>query len=105
MTQIVELFVGIIIAALVFAATLFSAAQVFRQEGRLRYAHAAALLLTLAAMACLSLGWWRLSQGAGAGLAAAAVAVLGVERGWNRLLAFAQLGFGIVVALGLPFGG
>jgi len=105
MDQIVELLIGILVAAGIFAAVLFSAAQIYRNEGRLRLAHAAVLALTLGAMACLSLGWWGAAQAVGAPLAAAALAALVLEQGWNRLLPAFQLVFGVALLARLPFGG
>ena len=68
MDQIVTLLTGILVAAGIFAATLFSAAQVYRQAGRLRWAHAAAALTTIAAMAALSRGLWAAAQAHDRGL-------------------------------------
>ncbi|MEM9228876.1 MAG: hypothetical protein AAGB10_04645 [Pseudomonadota bacterium] len=104
MEQIFQLFVGIIIAAGVFAATFFAAAQTFRQAGPLRAAQAAAVILTIATMASLSLGFWTASQLFGGALALAAAAALIWERGWNRLLPLFHLAFAVAAALGLPYG-
>ncbi len=105
MDQIVQLLIGILVAAGIFAAALFSAAQIYRNDGRLRVAHAAALALTLGAMACLSLGWWGAAQFAGALLALAALGALVFERGWNRLLPAFLIVFGAALLARLPFGG
>ncbi|MSU88980.1 hypothetical protein GE300_04990 [Rhodobacteraceae bacterium 2CG4] len=105
MDQVIQLLIGILVAAGIFAATLFSAVQIYRAAGRLRLAHAAAAALTLAAMACLSLGWWGAAQAAGALLCLAALAALALERGWNRLLPAFQLLFGAALLARLPFGG
>ena len=105
MEQVVQLFVGILIAAGIFAATFFSAAQVFRQSGLLRWAQLGAALATLIAMGCLSLGFWGASQVAGGALFAAAIVALALEAGWNRLLPVFHMAFGAALALGLPFGG
>ena len=91
MDQIVTLLTGILVAAGIFAATLFSAAQVYRQAGRLRWAHAAAALTTIAAMAALSRGLW--------------LAAIVLERGANRGLPLFQLLFGLALLARLPFGG
>ena len=69
MEQVVTLLTGILVAAGIFAATLFSTAQVYRQAGRLRWVHAAAALGTIAAMAALSGGLWTAAQALGAVLA------------------------------------
>ena len=105
MEQVVQLLIGILIAAGVFAATFFATAQVFRQTGALRSAQLGAALITIAAMACLSLGFWGASQVAGAALFAFAIAALALESGWNRVLPVFHVAFGVVLALGLPFGG
>lgn len=105
MDQIAQLFIGILVAAATFAATLFSVAQTFRQDGRLRLGHGIAAASTLAVMASLSTGLWTLSQGLGAVLIAAGLAVFWLESGWNRALALVQVAFGAVVLAGIPFGG
>lgn len=105
MDQFVPLLIGILGGAGIFAATLFSAAQVYRQQGRLRQAQAAAALTTVAAMACLSLGWWTLSQVAGGLLILAALVAFVLEPGWNRLLPFFHILFGAALLARLPFGG
>lgn len=105
MEQIVELFVGILIAAGIFAATFFAAAQVFRQTGMLRWAQLATALTTLVAMGFLSFGYWGASQVAGAALFAAAIIALALESRWNRVLPVFHMCFGAALALGLPFGG
>ena len=105
MDQVITLLVGILVAAGIFAATLFSAAQVYRQAGRLRWAHGAAALLTLAGMAALSGGLWAAAQALGALLAPAALAAATFERGANRALPLFHLLFGLALLVRLPFGG
>ena len=105
MEMIVTLLTGMLVAAGIFAATLFSAAQVYRQAGRLRLAHAAAALLTIAAMAALSGGLWGAAQALGGLLALAALAAILFERGANRALPLFQLLFGLALLARLPFGG
>jgi len=105
MDQVITLFTGILVAAGIFAATLFSAAQVYRQAGRLRLAHAAAALVTLAAMAALSGGFWATAQLLGGVLLLAALAAIVLERGANRGLPLFQLLFGLALLARLPFGG
>ena len=105
MEQVVTLLTGILVAAGIFAATLFSTAQVYRQAGRLRWVHAAAALGTIAAMAALSGGLWTAAQALGAVLALTAVAAVVFERGANRALPLFQLLFGLALLARLPFGG
>lgn len=105
MEVVVHLLAGIFVAACIFAATFFAAAQAFRQTGGLRWAHGLAAGLTVAAMATLSGGLWTLSQILGLGLIPAAAAALILDRGWNRLLPLTHVGFGAALAAGLPFGG
>ncbi len=105
MDQIVTLLTGILVAAGIFAATLFSAAQVYRQAGRLRWAHAAAALTTIAAMAALSGGLWAAAQALGGALILVALAAIVLERGANRGLPLFQLLFGLALLARLPFGG
>lgn len=105
MEQIVTLLTGILVAAGIFAATLFSAAQVYRQGGRLRWTHAAAAALTIAAMAALSGGLWAVAQMLGGLLALSALATAALERGANRALPLFHLLFGLALLARLPFAG
>ena len=100
---IFTLMAGVLLALPVFAATLWSLAQAVRVRGGLRRAHAAALALTLAAMAAVSLEAPPAAAGLCALLAAAGLAAAALERGWNRLLPLAQLAAGLAFAAGLPF--
>ncbi len=99
-----ELFIGIILGACVFAATLFSGAQIYRQSGALRWAHLASLVLTLTAMGTLSAAWPNIAAANGAWLVVAALAALIYESGWNRVLPVFQMVFGAALVAGLPFG-
>ncbi len=105
MSQIVTLLAGIVIAGGVFAATLWSTAQVFRQDGRLRSAHLGAVVLTIAGMTALQATWILGSQMIGGGLALVALCGLVLESGWNRVLPGFQVLFGGALATALPFGG
>lgn len=105
MTEIVQLLGGILIAGFVFAATFFAAAQVYLQTGWLRRAQAAAVILTIGAMACLSLELWTLSQVLGGLLVLAAATAFVLERRFNRILPLFHIAFGAVLAAGIPFGG
>ncbi len=103
MSTIFTLMAGILIAAALFAATLFSLVQIVRRRGPLRWSHAAALALTIVGMASLSLASPSLALLAGAALTAAALLAFRFETGWNRLLPLFQAGFGLALATGLPF--
>ncbi|MEO1274923.1 MAG: hypothetical protein AAFV96_05840 [Pseudomonadota bacterium] len=105
MDQILTLLIGIVVAAGIFAATLFSAAQAYMRDGRLRSAHLAAALLTIAGMGAMSLELWIVAQLIGPLLAIAASAALVLERGWNRLLPVFHILFGLALAARIPFGG
>ncbi|MGM0583605.1 MAG: hypothetical protein ACQEUZ_03010 [Pseudomonadota bacterium] len=103
MTEIIAVLAGILAAAALFAALLWSLAQSFRERGPLRLAHIAAIAATILVMAFLT---WRMplpAQAAGAALALAGLTLLFLERRWNRLLPLAQLLAGLAVAAGLPF--
>ncbi|MHA3915046.1 hypothetical protein [Halovulum sp. GXIMD14793] len=99
------LLLGIMVGASVFAATLFSGAQVYLQKGRLRWAHLVALALTVLGMATLS----AVSPGAamvvGVALIIAGLAVMALEDGWNRILPVFQIIFGGALVAGVPFAG
>lgn len=99
------LLAGIVVGAFVFAATLFSGAQAYRQKGQLRWAHLTSLLLTIAAMATLSLLWPVMAAVVGGALILAALAAMAFESGWNRVLPVFHILFGAALVAGLPFGG
>ncbi len=96
-------FVGVIIAACVFAATLWSAAQAYRVKGPLRIAHLICIVLTIAAMTCLQFQWQQAAQITGTLLILAALRTLWLESGWNRILPLFQGLFGAMLAINLPF--
>ena len=94
---------GVLIAAFVFAATLFSAAQAYLQSGWLRRMHLANALTIIAAMATISKVWPMTALGLGVLLIALNLVLAVLEKGWNRLLAIPALLFGVTLILGLPF--
>ncbi len=105
MTAILQLLAGITLAALVFAATLWSAYRIYQQPGRTRWVHGALLALTLAGMAALDAVVPVAAQVVGGALIVAAGAGAWVERGSSRLLPLAQGVFGVALLLRLPFQG
>jgi hypothetical protein len=103
MTTIITLMAGVVIAGALFAATIFSLVQSFRQDGSLRWAHVATLAGTLAGMATLSSQRHDLAMVVGAFLIAAGLWAVVRESGWNRVLPLFQAFFGVILVLGLPF--
>ncbi|QHQ34834.1 hypothetical protein [Algicella marina] len=99
------LLAGIVVGAGVFAATLWSATQIYRETGALRQAHAACFLLTLLAMAALQFLWQTPSRILGGLLIAAALWAFWSEAGWNRLLPVFHILFGAALVASLPFSG
>ncbi len=94
---------GVLVGAGLFASFLFSAFQAFMQRGPLQWAHIAAALLTAAGISSLSLLSPLMALVSGALLLLAGLAVLVLEKGWNRLLALFQMAFALMLVLGLPF--
>ena len=105
MDQIATLLLGILLAALIFAATLFSAAQAYLRGGRVGRAHLVAAVSVVAAMAALGLSWWAASRVIGLFVLSGGVFALWQERGWNRLLPLVHIFFGMALVGGLPTGG
>ena len=103
--NIVTLLIGILLAAAVFAAFIWSGYRAFYTTGWLRRAHAALALLTLAGFAALSLLWPLAAAASGAGLVAAGLVALVLERGWAQLLVLVQIAFGGLLISGLPLAG
>lgn len=99
------LLAGIVIAGAMFAATLWSVVQIFRQTGRLRFAHVAVLAATLGAMSALSYESYALVRIAGAALTVTGGFAVYADIGWNRVLPLFQFAFGLALVMGLPFVG
>lgn len=94
---------AVLIAALLFGACLWSAAQAIRRAGTLRAAHAAALALTLAGIASIS---WNLAAPAqilGMLLGAASLIAIWTENGWSRLIPAPQFVLALVLIFRIPF--
>lgn len=103
--ETVFLFTGVLIGGGVFAATLFSAAQVLHQNSRLRYAHIASVVITVGAMAALSLEAAFASQILGFLLIIPALRAFWLELRWNKVLPIFQVLFGGALLAALPFAG
>ena len=97
------LMVGAVIAASLFASTLWSAQRSFATTGRTRVAHIILAALVIAAMATLSLELPLLSRIAGILLILAALQTGWRDARWSKLLALPPIIFGAVLAAGLPF--
>ena len=102
--SIPELLLAILLAAFVFAATFFSAAQVVRhwRRKRLRNCHLATVILTIAVMAMLDWNAFQLSRITGVALLASAGGAVYLEQGWNRLLPVIQVAFAVFLIFALP---
>jgi hypothetical protein len=105
MTELLILLAGVALAAPLFAAMLWSAAQALRHPGARRVAHLVAIAATFAVMAFLTWEFALPARAAGVILALAGLRLLFMEEGWTRLLPLVQLAAGAVVAAGLPFAG
>ena len=105
MDQIVQLLTGILIAACLFAAVIWSLAQVYRQRGWLRIAHTATAGLTLVIMALLAGGEIMAPVLLSLPLLIASLGAVFLDTGWNKLLPFILLLFALALFIGLPFQG
>jgi len=94
---------GILLAAAIFGATLYSAAQAIRSTKTLRFTHIALILATLAGMTAIQFLAPLPAAAAGLALIAAGATAAALEKGASKLLPLIQLIFGIVLATGLPF--
>lgn len=101
--MIINLLGGVLIGAAVFAAALFSAYQAVIRRGALRWAHLAALVLTLIGAATISLAAPFTAMLAGISLAFSGVAAFLLEVRWNKVLPLFQILFAVALILGLPF--
>lgn len=101
--MIFELMGGIVIAAGVFAALLWSLYQSVLKRGRLQYAHIATAALTLLGMASISAMSSIFAQILGILLLVTASTAAVLESRWNRVLPAIQVIFAFILILGLPF--
>ena len=101
--MIYQLLGGIVVAAGVFAAVLWSIFQAVTQRGKLQVVHILAIAGSIAGMASLSMVNPTMAWFVGVELGVAAVAAIYLETAWNRLLPAFQLIFAITLILGLPF--
>lgn len=101
--MIFQLLGGILVAAGVFAALLWSVFQGVVARGKLQYAHIATAALTLLGIASISAYSFSTSQILGFLLLASAATAAVLETGWNRALPVLQIIFAVTLILGLPF--
>jgi len=101
--NIFTLMVGILMAAAVFAAFIWSIFQVVQARGALRLAHGGTVVAILAGALAVSNTWVLAALPAGILLAAVSMAAAALERGWSRLLPVFPALFGLALILGLPF--
>lgn len=101
--NVVILMIGAMLALPVFLALVFSLARAVAMTGRLRRAHAAAVVLTIAMMAAVSVEAPTPAALAGGALFLAAAAAFWLEERWNKVLPLFQCAAGLAVAAGLPF--
>lgn len=102
---IITLLVGIVMAAMVFAALFWSLAQLFQAHGALRLMHGATIVGIILGALALSNLWISLAPVIGVYLAVAATATAALEKRWSRLLPLFALAFAVALILGLPFQG
>lgn len=101
--MIVELLLGIALAATVFAAVLWCGYWAIIGRGARRWANAATAVCTIAGMATISLGAPGPAVIVGAGVLVASVASLVTAAGATRLFPIATAVFGGILMAGIPF--
>lgn len=101
--MIFQLLAGIVIAAGVFAALLWSLYQSVRQTGRLRWVHILLVSLTILGMVSISTKAILLAQILGILMLTASTVATALEPGWNRVLTIIQSIFAVSLILRLPF--
>ena len=101
--MIINLLGGVLIGAGLFAATLFSIYQAAIKSSWFRWAHLAAVILTIMGAASISLVAPLTGFLAGVSLLICGTVVFLLEHRWNKLLALFQIIFAIALILGLPF--
>jgi len=103
--MIFTLLTGILGAALLFSATLWCFAQVFMAQGHARIACGICAALIIACMGTISLESPVLGLVSGIALIAAGLAAAYLTKGFARLFPLSASGFGLILALGIPFTG
>jgi len=103
MDQIVQLLLGILIAACVFAGIVWSFAQMYRQRGWIRIAYTMTAFLTLVIMASMAQGWTAIPMLMSIPLMGSSLLAAYLDKGWNMVLPFLIFFFALAVSLGLPF--
>ena len=101
--MIIELLLGIALAATVFAAVLWCGYWAVIGRGARRWANAATAVCTVAGMATISMGAPGLAVIVGAGLLVSSVASLVTAAGATRLFPIATGVFGGILMAGIPF--
>lgn len=90
------LLIGIVIAAAVFAALLWSIYRLVTVKGRLRVNYAILALSTLLVVAAVTWNFAALSMTAGLTCAASGLIAMWADKGWNKLLPFVQVLLGLL---------
>lgn len=99
----INLFAGILVAACVFAALLWSIYQTIIARGKLQYVQGISAALTLLGMASISYLSLTMAIICGTCLCISAAIAVYLETRWNKVLPFFQCVFGLSLILGLPF--
>lgn len=97
--------VGIMIAAMVFSALMWSVYRSFTAKGRMRMTAILLALSTLAGMATISLNAPNLAVFAGGACLGFGAVGIWTESRWSKLLPFSQTLFGLALIARLPWGG
>lgn len=103
--MIVQLLGGIIIAALVFSALLWSLYRTVTTQGRMRLNAGLLAFSTLMGMATISLDAPSLAVFAGGACLSFGLVGIWTEARWSKLLPFAQTLFGLALIARLPWAG
>lgn len=102
--MIVILAIGVLLAAAIFAAFMWSGFQAFFSRGSLRWAHGISAGATIGGMAALGNEALIAAMASGLVLLLSSGFAVVKERRWTRLLPFFQILFALVLISGIPFG-
>lgn len=99
----VELLIGVVLAAFLFAALMWSIYRAVTSSGRARLNATLLSLTTILGMGTVTYSWVDLAMASGSGLVVFGLIAVLKDPGWGKLLPLVQAGFGVALIMGLPW--
>ena len=93
----IDILIGIVLAALLFAALLWSIYRTFTAEGNLRLSQMCAAIFTLGGAAAATYNMYSTAMICGVGCLFAGIIAMRFETRWSRLLPLLQAVFGCIL--------